>query len=139
MTEKAYRAAVARQEGPPGESTVSSVPGVAGGAEWSRRAQRPALGLVVMFGLGGIFVEVFKDVVPHRADRRRRGRVRDPRDQGLLLSPARAARPADVDTRKMSRLSLLRRQRRPVRVDRRQRSPARAGAVAVDAVIVPKK
>jgi len=105
----------------------------------------PTFGPVVMFGLGGIFVEVLQDVsfrlAPFGVDEARRmiGEIR-----GLpLLEGARGADPVDLDAlaEALARISVF----AAANADRLQSldiNPFRAragGAVALDALIVPAK
>ncbi|OJJ12569.1 hypothetical protein BKI51_00175 [Alphaproteobacteria bacterium AO1-B] len=104
----------------------------------------PALGPAVMFGLGGVFVEVMKDVTfrlapigvdeAHRMISEIKGRA--------MLDGVRGAPPADIDAlaQALSRLSVFAAENAD-RLDSIDINPfvvLPEGAVALDAVIVPK-
>ena len=85
---------------------------IAGGVEIILGASRdPALGPVVMFGIGGIFVEVFRDVVFRIAPfsvAEARAMIREIKAYPLLAG-TRGAKPADIEAlaRAASRLSVF--------------------------------
>jgi acyl-CoA synthetase (NDP forming) len=106
----------------------------------------PALGPVVMFGLGGIFVEVFKDVSFRLAPisvAEARAMIREVKGYPILAG-ARGKTPADLEAiaKALSRLSLLAAANaggfESIDVNPFIALPKGKGAVAVDAVIVPK-
>ncbi|MCP5368574.1 MAG: acetate--CoA ligase family protein [Hyphomicrobiales bacterium] len=124
---------------------VSVAEMVTGGVETVIGAQvDPTFGPVVMFGLGGIFVEVLKDVsfrlAPFGVDEARR-MVREIRGFPLLAG-ARGAEPADLDAlaQALARVSAF----AAANADRLESldiNPFRVlpkGALALDALIVPK-
>lgn len=139
LSRAAEKAPGARIEG------IAIAPMVQGGVECIvGTARDPVLGPVVMFGLGGIFVEVLKDVTfraapfgvaeAHRMIREIKGYA--------LLQGARGAEPADVDAlaqflSDLSRFAAAHADRidsidlNPVRV-----MPAGQGVVPLDALIV---
>ena len=150
-TEKAYRALLSRAKKAAPKAKIDGVvvaKQVAGGVECILGAHNdPALGPVVMFGLGGIFVEVFKDVSFRIAPigvAEAKSMIREIKGYKLLTG-ARGKEPADIDAiaKALSRLSLL----AAANADRFESIdvnpfialPKGKGAVAVDAVIVPKK
>jgi acyl-CoA synthetase (NDP forming) len=106
----------------------------------------PALGPMVMFGLGGIFVEVFKDVSFRLAPisvAEARAMIREVKGYPILAG-ARGKTPADLEAiaKALSRLSLLAAANaggfESIDVNPFIALPKGKGAVAVDAVIVPK-
>ncbi len=149
--EKAYRTLVARAKKAAPRARIDGVVAmkqVQGGVECILGAHNdPALGPVVMFGLGGIFVEVFKDVAfrlaPIGLDEAR-AMIREVKGHALLAG-ARGRKPADTDAiaKALVRLSYL----AAANADRFESIDVNpfivgekgTGAVAVDAVIVPRK
>jgi acyl-CoA synthetase (NDP forming) len=135
----AQKAPHARIEG------VIVAPMVTGGVETIVGVTKdPSLGVVVMFGLGGIFVEVLKDVTfraaPFDADEARR-MIREIRGYAIL-DGVRGAPPADIDAlarflAMLSRFAAAHADRissidlNPVRV-----MPRGGGVVPLDALIV---
>jgi len=149
--EKAYRTLTARAKKAAPKAKLDGVviaKQVVGGVECILGAHNdPALGPVVMFGLGGIFVEVFKDVSFRIAPidvAEAKAMIREVKGYALLAG-ARGHAPADVDAtaKALSKLSLL----AAANADRLESIdvnpfialPKGKGAVAVDAVIVPRK
>jgi acetate---CoA ligase (ADP-forming) len=149
--ERAYRTLVSRARKAAPKARIDGVVAmkqVQGGVETILGAHNdPALGPVVMFGLGGIFVEVFKDVAfrlaPIGLDEAR-AMIREVKGHALLAG-ARGRKAADADAiaKALVRLSLL----AAANADRFESIDVNPfivgekgkGAVAVDAVIVPKK
>ena len=105
--------------------------------------QDPVFGPVAMFGLGGIFVEVLKDVVFHRCPFGpdvAQAMIRGLRGTPLLLG-ARGRPPVDIDAlaQMLSRLSVLahacRDQVSSIDLNPVLALPQGQGAFAVDAVV----
>jgi acyl-CoA synthetase (NDP forming) len=149
--EKAYRTLTARAKNAAPKAKLDGVviaKQVAGGVECILGAHNDlALGPVVMFGLGGIFVEVFKDVSFRIAPidvAEAKAMIREVKGHALLAG-ARGKATADIDAvaKALSKLSIL----AAANADRLESIdvnpfialPKGQGAVAVDAVIVPKK
>ena len=104
----------------------------------------PVFGPAVMFGLGGVFVEVLKDVTfrlaPFGMDEARR--MIDEIQGRAMLDGVRGAPPADIDALAdaLARLSVFAAENADVieTIDINPFLVLSDGAVAVDALIVPK-
>jgi acyl-CoA synthetase (NDP forming) len=126
---------------------IMVAPMVSGGVETILGVHAdPVFGPTVMFGLGGIFVEVLKDVTfrvaPFGLDEARR-MIREVKGYPLLEG-ARGQPPADVDAlaEALARLSVFAAENRET-VDGIDLNPFLVmekgrGAVALDALVVPK-
>ena len=121
---------------------------ISGGIETILGVSRDAsLGPVVMFGIGGIFVEIYKDVVfriaPFGVVEAKR-MIRSVKGYALLQG-ARGSAPADLDAlaRALSRLSLFAHANRDrmesIDINPFLVLPKGKGAMALDALIVPTK
>ncbi len=146
---EAYRALMRRARNKAPGARIDGVvvaPQVEGGVETFIGAYRdPSLGPMVMFGIGGIFVELLDDVAVRLAPigpREARAMIKEIKGYPLLEG-ARGSAPADIPVlaRALSRLSVL----AAANADRLQSIdinpfivlPRGQGAVAVDALVVP--
>lgn len=137
----AERAPAARIDG------VLVAPMVTGGVETILGVQHdPVFGPMVMFGLGGVFVEVLKDVTFRRApfDAREARAMIDEVKGRVLLDGVRGAPPADIDALVQALVGLSRfaaahaGEIETIDVNPFVVLPAGQGARALDALIVPR-
>lgn len=137
----AERAPAARIDG------VLVAPMVTGGVETILGVQHdPVFGPMVMFGLGGVFVEVLKDVTFRRApfDAREARAMIDEVKGRALLDGVRGAPPADIDALVQALVGLSRfaaahaGEIETIDVNPFVVLPAGQGARALDALIVPR-
>lgn len=142
LARAAERAPDARIDG------VLVAPMVTGGVETILGVQHdPVFGPMVMFGLGGVFVEVLKDVTFRRApfDAREARAMVDEVKGRALLDGARGAPPADIDAlvRALVRLSRFAAAHagtvETIDLNPFVVLPAGQGALALDALIVPRE
>ncbi len=146
---RAYREIIgrAKKTGAPIDGVLVA-PQVTGGIETILGVSRDvSLGPVVMFGIGGIFVEIYQDVVfrvaPFGVAEARR-MIRQVKGHALLEG-ARGSKPADLEAlaRALSRLSLFAhanaRTIESIDINPFVVLPKGEGAVALDALIVPAR